>query len=96
VIETYRMLGKEREEELLREARRLQAGEAARRVTRRRRGRRVATLLRSRLAFGKLRTAIPHLASVGGSSLPSSEELRDDRGAAAFGVIPADGPDGGP
>jgi hypothetical protein len=44
VIETYRMLGAQREEELLREARRLQAGAAARNGRRGRQVRRLETL----------------------------------------------------
>ncbi len=61
MIETYRVLGREWEKELLREARRLQATEGARGVTPRRRGRRVGAFCGSALALlTRLRAAIPH------------------------------------
>jgi hypothetical protein len=51
VIETYRMLGKQREEELLREARRLQAGQAAKGSSRRPRLRQLEILAAGRRRF---------------------------------------------
>jgi hypothetical protein len=70
VIETYRMLGRQREEELLREAQRLHAGKrttrSGRRVIARRRhaaGAASATLLANlRHAFGRAATATERLA----------------------------------
>ncbi len=64
MIETYRMLGKQREDELLREARRLQAGEAARGFGRRPRGRQLEAL-RGRCAalLTRVRSAMPRPAS---------------------------------
>ena len=60
MIETYRMLGKQWEEELLREARRLQAGDAARDVARRRRARRLASFRGTcRALLTRLRAARP-------------------------------------
>jgi hypothetical protein len=60
VIETYRMLGKQREDDLLREARRLKAGEAAKGVRRRPRGRHLEAV-RGRCAalLTRMRTAKP-------------------------------------
>jgi hypothetical protein len=63
MIETYRMLGKQREDELLREARRLQAGEAAKSCGGRGR-RRLATLYRlCSMLWARLRGAMPGQAS---------------------------------
>jgi hypothetical protein len=64
VIETYRMLGKDREDELLREAQRLQAGEAARGFGPRASGRQLDAL-RGRWAalLTRLRGAMPRPAS---------------------------------
>jgi hypothetical protein len=64
VIETHRMLGRQREEELLREARRLRAGEAAKGFGRRKRGPQLETL-RGRCAalLTRARSAVPRPAS---------------------------------
>ena len=64
MIETYRMLGKQREDELLRDARRLQAGDAARRFGRRPRIRHLEAVRRGCVALlTSLRKAMPRPAS---------------------------------
>jgi hypothetical protein len=64
VIETYRMLGRQREDELLREARRLHAGQAARGFGRRPRRRQLEALRgRCGALLTKARSAPPRPAS---------------------------------